>query len=201
MTLSIIAIVISAIAIGVSFWNARSDSRSAAAAEDSAVTSRQAAEHARESAEHAKASADAAERMVQAEVERDHRDLRPLEPDVESATVYAVNPQSKTKDRFFEFVPPRTYRVAGDMLKGEGRSRIGLPLVVEAGKPVRFYLDRPGEVPVEAVHIRFWPPVDVDPGERWRCECNRPQVEGGEVHWEWFIKLPSPKWIQGSLTT
>jgi hypothetical protein len=60
--LAIVAIAISLGAICVSVWNARSDSRSATAAEDSAVTSRQAADHARESVEQAKRSAESGER-------------------------------------------------------------------------------------------------------------------------------------------
>jgi hypothetical protein len=77
LALTIIAVVLSAGALGVSIWAAWSNGRSADAAEDSAVTSRQAAEASKESAEQARRSADAADRVAQAEVSRDHESLAP----------------------------------------------------------------------------------------------------------------------------
>jgi len=73
--LAIIAIVVSVVALVGTWWQARSESRSAIAAEDSAVTSREAADHAREAVEQSKRSAESGERnAIAAEESVKHAD-------------------------------------------------------------------------------------------------------------------------------
>lgn len=186
-TLAIVAIVFSAVAIAVSIWTGLFNKRSAVASESSAVSSDRSADAAKDSADHARRAADAAERVAAVESARDHEMYRPKPPDM--ATAVSHDKFSDRGGRFLTFTVDRTYRVAGDIIRGEGRSTLGLSPVIEAGKEVRVFLDdKAGRA--DSVNIRFWPAAPGDPGETWSCPCGGPTEQNGPVHWEWNLPVP-----------
>jgi hypothetical protein len=187
-SLAIIAVVLSAVAIAVSVWTGMVNRRSAVAAEASATASDRSADAAQESAMHARRSADAAERVAGVEAARDHEMYRPKPPDMSTAVVH--DKSGARSSRFLTFTVDRTYRVAGDVIRGEGRSRLGPDPFIEAGKEVRVFLDdKAGRA--DSVNIRFWPAAADDPGERWSCPCGGPTEQDGPVHWEWNLPVPN----------
>jgi hypothetical protein len=71
-------------------------------------------------------------------------------------------------------------------------------LVHPAGQEVRVFLQtiRPVRqtASVEMLHLRFWPPSDVDEGvEHWTCRCGRPVTSDGPGHWEWLVTVETPE--------
>lgn len=190
--LAIIAVVISTTALGVTWWNARSDSRSAVAAEAAAISSDRAADAAKDAAE-------SAARMARAEDERDHEMCRPRDPDAK----FEYGPSGRGddyKNLFFTFTPPRGYRIAGRTSFGPDKGRGSLSIVpspvIEAGQPVRMFVDElsqeKSEPLVKMLELEFWPAIDGDPGEAWTCRCHRNIDPQGGPHWVWNVPVELP---------
>lgn len=196
--LAALAFIISLGALGIAGWNARSDSRSATAAEDSAVTSRQAADHARESAEHAKASAEAAEHVAQTEIDRDHEANRPtLNGDFRWETQTS---RPEVRQLVYTFQLDRPYEANALLVKvgGQTTSPRGVTGPYSDGK-FRVHLeDWPEERTErewEILMMRFWPPQKVDGRARpWTCRCGGELKRGEHAgHWDWSVKVEPPK--------
>jgi hypothetical protein len=192
--LATIAVLLSAAALFVSIWTALIGRRNVVAAEESAVSARFSAEAAKDSAKHAEKSAESAGVVAQAEVGRDHRELRPLPPEKGSAIRRRDNARTGNRNRFLVFRPERTYRVAGDALIGDSRRPLSVGPLIEGGKEVEIFLDEGlGSVQVDAVNIRFWPSIPGDPGEDSHCQCGRNTDPSGQAHWEWTIEIPKAR--------
>lgn len=190
--MALAALIVSILALVVAGVTARYNKQNADAADKSSLAADRSADAAKESAEHAKSSAESAAAVARTEAEREHRDLRPTEPDITASLTTATNPRGGHEDRFLEFVLPRTYRISGDAITGGSRSPLSFSPVAEGGKTIKVQLDKSVGPRVDAVHIRFWPPVPGDPGERWHCPCDRDATEGGDPHWSWYIEVPEP---------
>jgi hypothetical protein len=188
--MALAALIVSIIALAVAIATAGYNRRNAVAAEDSAVSSARSADAAKESVESARSSAESAAVVARAEIEREHRDLRPVEPDMPKAVVMDRYSETGRGNRFLEFVLPRTYRLQGEVIIADARHPRDLGVAAEGGVKIRMFLDGKDGVQAEAVRIRFWPPVDVDPGERWACQCDRPLADQGGPHWEWYFAIP-----------
>lgn len=138
------------------------------------------------SANAAKASAEDAQKVRKAELEREHRDYGPVLKDMEF--VWKRNSRTDESLQFLTYRLPKTYRVYGDIINENGsrtpmHEGLGGPL--EAGAVQRHHVGYAGHQP-KAVELRFFPPVDGDPGESWSCPCDRPAIadaEGKGGHW------------------
>jgi hypothetical protein len=212
LALTIIAIVLSAGALGVSIWAAWSNGRSADAAEDSAVTSRQAAEASKESAEQARRSADAADRVAQAEVSRDHESLAPTLNGKFAFAKSSVSPVRK--GLWYEFTLPRHYEVRAETSANQGQSTstalVTAPkrvdekwrIFVEEWATEGSYSGERTESALEELTIRFWPaaPSESDP-HPWGCACGRPPTAGeGPGHWQWKMPIKPPEPMHPALS-
>ena len=173
-TLSIIAVVISAVALAVSWWLG---ARSARAAESSAAE---------------------AKKVAQVELDRDHETYRPPQPS-DPRFEMSTNPLTGDHNLFFTFTPPRSYRIQGDSLEEGSHSPLSMGgMLHPAGQEVRVFVQtiRPVRetASVEKLHLRFWPPADVDQGvEHWTCRCGRPIASDGPAHWEWLVTVETPE--------
>ncbi|MGW4943441.1 hypothetical protein ACWEOZ_17855 [Actinoplanes sp. NPDC004185] len=187
MTLSIIAIVISAVAIGVSVWTGLSNKRSAVAAEQALVAAEKAADA-------SAASARSAAQVAKAELERDHESYRPRGV---REFVLVRNERTGRDNVFFDFTPDRSYRLMGDGMHEHG-GRVPLSSnpgpILQAGHRTRLYVGELEGTPLpKSLSLRFWPPASTDPGEPWECPCDRPVSEGEDPHWVWNVPVVPPK--------
>jgi hypothetical protein len=193
----IFTVLLSAAALAVAIAAAAIARRNANAADDSAVSARISAEAAKESAGHAKSSAVSAAVVARTELERNHEMYRPAQP-AEPHFQIEVNERTQHENLVFEFTPARTYRVSGDALNadGNGRTPLSVNLLVRAGEKVRINFDelRPvrQDTTFKALHLRFWPPSEVDDVEQWTCPCNRPVASHEAAHWEWSVPVVQP---------
>jgi hypothetical protein len=186
--LSIIAIMLSAVAIAVSIWTALINNRSAVAAESSAVATDRSADAAKDSARHASRSADAAERVAHAEASRDHEMYRPQPPDMKTAL--AFDGQKPAEQSLSDLHRWPHISGGGDIIRGNSRSPLGLSPAIGAGEKVRVWIDDKA-TPADSVNIRFWPSLPEDLGEKWECPCSGPtEPDGPAVHWEWNLPVP-----------
>ncbi|MFF5075786.1 hypothetical protein ACFY36_01960 [Actinoplanes sp. NPDC000266] len=164
--------------------------RSATAAEDAAITSRRSAEYAGESADHAKVSAEASSRLTEAELQRDHRELRP-EPSGEFVRIR--NNRTQKVNIFYRCTLPRTYRVKADALtSGGARSPLNVDLVVPGGIPQDIFIGEAALPLPQSLEFRFWPPIEGDAGEFWRCPCARQADSNGAPHWVHAVVVRQP---------
>ncbi|MGK5741536.1 hypothetical protein [Micromonospora sp. URMC 103] len=173
-TLSIIAVVISAVALAASWWLGV---RSARAAESSAAEAR---------------------KVAQLELDRDHEAYRPPQPHNPRFEM-STNPRTGDHNLSFVFTPSRSYRILGESLEGGSRSPLSMNgMVHPAGQEVRVFVQtiRPVRetASVEKLRLRFWPPAAVDEGvEHWTCRCGRPTASDGPAHWEWLVTVETPE--------
>jgi hypothetical protein len=181
------AAILSLAAVLVSVWSAVSGSRSAAYAKTAGQAAEQSAKAADVSARAAEQSAEADGKVARVELERDHESYRP-----HGVTFQVKNTAGAGGNGVFAtFVPTRSFRASGLLVtklkQGESSSTLSFGPAIEAGRPVEFYICSLNEYTVGKadVHLRFWPPAAVDPGERWTCACDRPtDPESGTAHWE-----------------
>jgi hypothetical protein len=149
-------------------------------------------------ADAAKVSADEASRVSKAEREREHRDYAPTLEGLKFE--WETNPRTKQGNQFMTFTLPRTYRIHGDLISdspGTNDSRTplgnGTGGPFEAGTTNRIYVsDDVGKQP-KAVELRFFPPVEGDPGESWSCPCDRPTAANAPNqtgHWVTRLEVP-----------
>jgi hypothetical protein len=71
-----------------------------------------------------------------------------------------------------------------------------LPSFIEAGKSVKTFIGQVNaqgdwDLP-ESLHLKFWPPADVDQGEHWMCRCAQPPDPNGRAHWEMNVDVKAP---------
>lgn len=190
--ISFIALGFSLLAVVVAIWNARSDTRSAIAAEDSAVSARQAADSARE-------SADSAARLTTAELERDHQFFAPLVTN--GHFEFEERPHSPgVRYLVYKFWLAREYAMEAIVSRRANSDptsdrHVGGPLV--DGSYVVHVDAWPEGLTSQPWHdltIRFWPPR---PSERrakpWTCRCGLSVVVGeGAGHWDFPVVIVPP---------
>lgn len=161
--------------------------RSALAAEASSVSSDR-------SADAAKASAESAEKVAHAELSRDHEMYRPPMPG-RAGFIHVPNERTHEDNLFYEFTPPRGYRVEGNSVSdagnNESRSPLSMSPILQGGRPVRVYVGELNGGPLpKALEFRLWPPVLGDPGESWTCRCGKDLDSSGGPHWELSVPVP-----------
>jgi hypothetical protein len=183
--LDVAAIVISVAALGLSFWSAWSNRRSAGAAEDSAVSARQ-------SADASRASSESAAKVAAAELRRDHRANEPQR-----------NGRFVTRDGNlrYEFQLDKPYDIRA-RLSGHGGAVVNDVFPMQRSADGTWILqigswDRmPREEPWDTLTIRFWPsrPAAGAP-DPWSCPCGLEEHEGdGPGHWQWSdIGIPQDR--------
>jgi hypothetical protein len=163
------------------------------------VYGRRSAGAAEASAAEAKNSADSAAQVARAELERDHRANQPTDP----AAKFHLEESTTTPGRvnlFFTFTLRRNYRFDGRTAfgpnGGHGSFNADPSHVLEAGKPVRVYVDdlsaTKSEPQVKMLELEFWPPRSNDPGEEWTCPCHRGVNPDGDPHWVWNVPVVVP---------
>lgn len=181
MTANIIsgaAFIVSALALGVSWWYGR---RSAEAADVSAKAARDSADEARE--------------VRKAENEREHRDYAPQLEDFKF--FWQRNPSTDDSGQFLTFTLTHSYRVYGDVIFDTGaRSPLGEATgkLFAAGVPQRIPIRRSGAVAPTVLELRFFPPAAGDPGESWSCPCDRDPIADEHAkrgHWVVTRQVPS----------
>lgn len=127
-------------------------------------------------------------RLWSSRISRDHEMYRPEPPDMKTAVALdRKNPPGG--NRFLTFTVGRTYRVAGDIIRGDWRPPLGISPVITAGEQVRVWIDDKA-TPADSLNIRFLPALADDPGEKWQCPCGGPTMPDGPVHWEWNLPVP-----------
>lgn len=181
--LALTAFVVSLGALVVSWWNAKSDNRSAAAAEDSAVSARQAADYARAA--------------VASAHEGDHERYGP-DMDTAGKFEWVRNPQRQASDYVYVFRLPRSYRMHADAINdNNSRTPTGIhpSNVIESGHEYRINLGGAGQPLPKAMELRFFPPMDTDAGNIFTCPCDRPPLPSGQDsrgHWTVTVPVARP---------
>jgi hypothetical protein len=144
------------------------------------------------SANSARESADDARKVRKAELEREHRDYPPVLGDLEF--VWETNPRTNKPNQFMTFRLSRTYRVFGDAVNdNDSRSPLGNGMggAFESGTIHRIFVSDDINPP-KAVELRFFPPVDGDPGETWSCPCDRDAVPDVQKKGHWVVQEVVP---------
>ncbi|MEU7902192.1 hypothetical protein [Actinoplanes sp. NPDC049118] len=149
-----------------------------------------AAIYSKQAADAAKDSAKSAQQVAKAELGRDHRDLAPNPEWVRFDTVQ--NERTGRTNQFIFLTPPRTYLTHADILHATG-SRLPISFSpnnqVEGGTEGRaFIANSPESLPAE-VEIRFFPPTEDAPGERWGCPCGVPAIGDHADRGHWIMRV------------
>ncbi|MEU7911411.1 hypothetical protein [Microbispora bryophytorum] len=158
------------------------------------VYSRSSAKSSKASADAAQKSADEAARLSQIEIDREHNRYAPDHPGILHAEE-EVDHRSPAGHyvAFASITLPRTYRARAETWNGTSFTPIAIPLLLDGGKPHRFFIDQvvPGVTPPGEVRFHLWPPLaGVDDTIPWSCPCGGPTGEdiAGRAHWE--LRIP-----------
>lgn len=196
IALAILALVVSGAAAFFAWQQASATRRSADVAESSLRAADRAADAAKDSAETA---------TVLALVER-HRLHAEYRPDFSGGHFeILLNPRTDLYAVFYVFTPPLSYRVRATAVHASGgRSTLSIDpnLLVPAGHEARVFVREMKGLSVEDIatlpqrlEFRFWPPQEVDNGEKWTCPCGADVTDGsgdGAGHWEHVVKVDVP---------